>query len=135
MVRFLKDIYLTGFAIIFRLSRAKKDSYRSGGAIGLITLVEWFVFIGIWGYIEMFLHRQILFSKRAVYGAFVALFFANMYFLMLRGFAVRFARDFDKLEKSRRIRLVVSCAVVVVVSVGFSIYSTITYRHFFGLHN
>jgi hypothetical protein len=42
MIRFLKEIYLTGFTILFKLSRAKKITYRAGGAMTIITLIESF---------------------------------------------------------------------------------------------
>jgi hypothetical protein len=134
MIRFFKEVYLTGFAIIFNSSRARKVTYRAGGAIGALTLIEWLVFIGISGYIEMFLNKKLLFyfSKPVVVIAFFALFFANQYVLFIRGHGIKFAQEFASLKKSRRILLMVSCALLLLASMAFFICSAIAHRRFIG---
>ena len=134
MIRFLKDVYLAGFAIVFRLSRAKDIAYKAGSATGALTVIDWFIMIGIFGYIEMSLDKQFMFSKPLVIIAFFALFFLNGYVLFVRGHGVKFAREFDHMEKSRRIVLVVSCTVIAVAAVVFFICSGIAYRRFTGVH-
>ncbi|MGD0351701.1 MAG: hypothetical protein ABSB84_15505 [Verrucomicrobiota bacterium] len=134
MIQFIKEVYLTGFAIIFRRARVKQIGYKAGSAIAILTLVEWLILVGISGYVEMFLGKRFLLSKPAVIIAFFALFLMNEYVLFVRGHGIKFAHEFDSLEKSRRIVLVVSCAVVVVVAIVFFIFSTIAHSHFIGAH-
>jgi H+/Cl- antiporter ClcA len=133
MIRFLKEVYLTGFAIIFKISREKDVGFRIGIAIGPVAFVESLFLIGISDCIQMFLNKRILFSNSQAAIAFFILFFVNMYFLWLRGYGVKFADKFDGLKKSRRILLVTSCAVILVATIIFLIYSAIAYRHFFGI--
>ena len=93
------------------MGRVKDIAYRSGGAIGFVTLIESLFLIGIDNCIEMFLNKKIILSKPAVWLALFALFLINVYFLFFRGYGTKFEREFDNIKKSRRILLVVSCAV------------------------
>jgi hypothetical protein len=132
MIQFLKEIYLTGFALIFKLSRAKDIAYRSGGAIAILTLIEWFNLLSISLCIEMFAGKKYLFfyPKPFVLIAFFALFFINQYILFIRGHGIKFERVFDKLEKSKKILLILSFAVILLATIVFSIYSISAHRHF-----
>jgi energy-coupling factor transporter transmembrane protein EcfT len=132
MIRLVKEIYLTAFVIIFRLSRAKDIAYRAGGAIAVITVVECLILIGISGYLEKFLGKTYLISKPIFYIGFFAIVFVNGYFLFFRGNGIKFNQEFDGLEKSRRVVLVVSCALLVMAAIAFFIYSAIARRHFTG---
>jgi hypothetical protein len=133
MIRFAKEIYLTGFVIIFRLSRVKDIAYKAGGAIGAITVVEWFALEGLRADIDTFLNRNTIFSKPVVYAAFFALFLMNGYVLFFRGHGIKFAREFESMRKARRIVLVVSCAVLSVAAIVFGICSAIVHRRSLGL--
>lgn len=132
MIRFLKEIYLTGFTILFKLSRAKKITYKVGGAAAILTLIEWFNLLNIWLCVEMFVGKQFLphFSEPEVWLAFFALGFLNIYVLFVRGHGIAFEREFNKFGKSRRILLMVSCAVLLLATIVFSIYSISAHRHF-----
>lgn len=132
MIQFIKEVYLTAFAIIFRRARVKDIAYKAGSAVGAITVIEWLILVGISGYVEMFYGKKYLLSKPAVVIAFLALFLVNGYVLFFRGHGVKFARDFDGLEKTRRITLVVSCAVVTVAAIVFFICSAIAHQRFVG---
>ena len=132
MFRFFKEIYLTGFAIIFRLSRAKDIDFKVGAAIAVITLVEWFFFEGLRGYIDIFLNRIVIVSKPVVIITFFALFFVNQYVLTIRGHGIKFAHGFDSLDKCRRIVLVVSFAALSAAAIAFGICGAIAHRHFIG---
>jgi hypothetical protein len=135
MTRFVKELYLAGFAIIFRHARVKETGYKAGSAIGLLTVVEWLILIGASGYVQIFLGSKYLLPKSAVVIAFLVLFFLNGYVLFFRGHGVRFAHGWDSLEKSRRVALVVSCAAVAVAALVFFIFSAIAYRHFLAIRN
>jgi hypothetical protein len=135
MLRLLRQLYLAGFVVSFRLSRSKNVNYRAGGAIGLITLVEWFILIGILSCVQISVGSKFVFAKPIVIIAFIALFFVNQYFLTVRRHGIKFEREFDSLEKPRRIALVVGCAVVAVAAIVFVIYSGIAFRHFIGVRN
>jgi hypothetical protein len=74
-----------------------------------------------------------LLPKPIVIITFLALSLVNGYLLISRSYGVKFDREFDELEKSRRIVLVVSCVVVALGAIVFNVYSGIAYRHFIGL--
>jgi hypothetical protein len=74
MIQFLKEVYLTGYVLCFRLSRSRNVNYKAGGAIGFITLVEWFIFLGILSYVQISIRSKFVFSKPVVIIAFIALF-------------------------------------------------------------
>jgi hypothetical protein len=133
MIQFLKEIYLTGFAIFFRLRPKQEIVFRAGRATAALTVIEWFAVLGIEGYIEMFLNKKIIFPESVVIIAFFALYLVNGYFLFFLKHGIKFAHEFDKLEKSRRILLIVSFAILSVAAIVFGIYSAIAYRHFIGV--
>jgi hypothetical protein len=133
MIRFAKELYLTGFAIIFRLSRQKDIAYKAGGAVAAITVIEWFIILGIYGYIETFLRKNTIYPKSAVLIAFFTLYMLNGYILFFRRHGIKFAQKFDGLEKSRRVILVVSVAVLSVAAIVFGICSAVAHRRFLGL--
>jgi hypothetical protein len=130
----MKEIYLTGFAIIFRLSRARDIAYKAGGAVAAITVVEWFVIEGLRGYIDIFLNKATIFSKSVVLIAFFALFFMNGYVLFFRGHGIKFAHEFGSLKTPRKVLLVSSCAVFSVAAIVFGICSAVAHRRFIGVN-
>src|SRR2546421_8523160 len=80
-IRFLKEIYFTGFAVIFNTSRAEKASYKAGYAIGFLCVFQWFALIGVYGYIEMHSNRRFILSALEAFIPVVILFFVNNYIL------------------------------------------------------
>jgi hypothetical protein len=133
MIRFFKEVYLTGFVLWFRFSRSKNFNYKAGGAVAIVTLVESLVLMGISFCVEMFVGKRLILPKPIVIITFLALSLVNGYLLISRSYGVKFDREFDELEKSRRIVLVVSCVVVALGAIVFNVYSGIAYRHFIGL--
>ncbi|HEY1717157.1 MAG TPA: hypothetical protein VGH42_02540 [Verrucomicrobiae bacterium] len=133
MIRFLKEIYFTSFAIFFKIPWPKDIDFKAGRAIAGITVIQWFVLLGVEWYIEMFLNKKIIFSGYVVIISFFALFFVNQYFLTIRGHGIKFAGEFDSLKKSKKIFLVVSFAVLSVAAIVFGICSAIAHRHFIGV--
>jgi hypothetical protein len=134
MIRFLKEVYLTAFTLLYRLRPSQKDSTRVGRALAGITLIEWFVLVGISSCIEMFAGAKNLFyfSKVVIVIAIFALYFVNQYVLATRGHGIRFEREFDKLKKTKRTLLMGSCAVLLVTAMAFFIYAGLAHRRFIG---
>jgi hypothetical protein len=132
MIRFVKEVYFTGFAIFFKIPWPKDIDFKAGRAIAGITVIEWFILLGVEWHIEMFLNTKFAFSGIVVIIAFFALFFANQYFLTIRRDGIKFAGEFDSLKKTKRIFLVGSFAVFSVAAIVFGICSAIAHRHFIG---
>jgi hypothetical protein len=136
MIRFLKEIYLTGFTILFKLSRAKKITYRAGGAMTIITLIESFNLTNISSWIDIFAGKQIAprLSEPEYILVFLVLAYLNLYVLIVCGFTfshgLPFEHEFNNLKKSRKIALVTSCVVLLLDTIVFSIYSISAHRHF-----
>jgi hypothetical protein len=132
MIRFFKELYLTAFTILFRLP-GRTPLAKIGTSIAAITLVEGFILIDISSYIDILIGEKFLlsFSKPVIVIIFVALGFLNQYLLYIRGYGIKFEREFDKLNKYRRILLVTSCVVLLLVTIVFFFYSTSAYQHFF----
>jgi hypothetical protein len=134
IIHFVKDIYLTAFTIIFRISRSKKTSYRAGAAICAVTVIESLFLVAVAGSIGVSLGQKLNFSRVVTVVAFIMLGLINQYLLFVRGYGTEFEREFDALEKSRRVALCVSCALAVIAMIVFFILSAITYRRFIGVH-
>jgi hypothetical protein len=135
MIRFFQEIYLTGFVVTFRVSRARNIVYKAGGAIAAITVIEWFILVGILGCIGMFLGTKVLIyvPKPLILIAYFALFFLNQYILFIRRYGIEYEREFDRLDKSRKTLLKASCAILALGAIVFFIWSGIAYRHFSGV--
>ena len=132
MIRFLKEIYLTGFALLFRHSRNKQIGYKVGASISIITLVELFNIMNIASCVEMFSGKRFLphFAEPEIILIVLVTGFLNAYVLFSCGYGIKFEREFDHLKKSRRVFLTVSCVVVLLVTIAFSIYSISAHRRF-----
>jgi hypothetical protein len=138
MIRFFKELYLTGFALIFKSSHA---SGRTAGAVTIVALIEWLILGGISSWIDIFMGTRFLLSntnslassKLAILFLFFALYLANYHILVTRDHGIRFARGFDNLAKSRRILLVISFWGLILATITFFICSRLAYQHFFHL--
>ena len=132
LLQFLRDVYFTGFAIIFRKARVRQVGYKVGSAVCILTMVEWLIFNGIFLYVQMDLRKRVLLSKPTVVFAFLGLFSLNQFVVFFRRRGITFAHEFDSLEKTRRIILTVSCVIVTIAAIVFFIFSAIAYRRFIG---
>ena len=132
MIHFIKDVYITGYTILFRFSRSKDAVNKVGLATAMVTLIEGVNLINISSCVEMFVGEKLFphFSGLAMVVAFFVLFFINQYVLYVRGHGIRFEGEFDHLKKSRKILLVISCVVLLLATIVFCIYSTSAYHHF-----
>jgi hypothetical protein len=133
MIQFFKEVYLAGFAIFFKIPWPKDIAHRAGRAVAGLTVIEWFALLGIEGHIEIFLNKKTFFPEPVVLIAFFALYLVNGYFLFFCKHGIKFAHEFDKLEKPRRVLLVVSFAVLSVAAIVFGICSAIAHRRSLGL--
>ncbi len=102
------------------------------GTLG-VALISGAILMGIEAWIEIFVGTRFSFdtSPWAIRIAALALYFANYYALVTRGHGIKFEREFTPQKKSRKIFLLVSCAVVLPASIAFTIYSVSAYQHFF----
>jgi hypothetical protein len=132
IIQFIKEIYLTGFAIIFRHARVKQVGYKAGSAITIIALIEGFIVIGILANLEIFFGGKVFLSKPQIVVIYFTLVLLNLYILLIRGHGIKFAHNFDNLKKTRKTSLIVSCFFIAVSATMFFIYSAISFRHYVG---
>lgn len=134
MVRFFKEICLTAFVIFYRIPGGKASG-KTWGAVTIILLVEFFILMDVGLWIEIFTGTRVLtstiLSKLLIFILVFALYSPNYYILVNRGYGVTFERNFNNLIKSRRILLVTSCVVLLLVTAVFYFYSLHVYQHFF----
>lgn len=133
MMQFIKEVYLTGFAIIFNRARVREVGYKAGGAICVVATVESLILMGVLFCLEMFFKKKLIFSKPIVIGALVAIFLVNEYILFIRGRGIKFAREFESFARTKRVVLEVRCAMTAVAAIVFFIFATLAYRRFFGI--
>jgi hypothetical protein len=136
MLRLLKEIYLTAFTIFFRVGGADwTPSINGWRSVVCITLIEWFVLLGIGSWVDMFIGTQFLLnlSKWGIRIAFLVLCFVNYYVLVACSQGVEFEREFSHLKKSRKVLLVTSSVAIMLAAIVFFIYSAIVHRHFLGV--
>lgn len=138
LMRLIKELYLTGFAIIFNSSRA---SGRTSGAVTVIAVIEWLILTGAASWVDISLGTRFLLSdansrfssKLIMVALFFALYFANYRVLVTHGHGVRFAHEFGSLKKARKILLVIGFSGIVLFTIFFFVGSRLEYRHFFNI--
>jgi hypothetical protein len=135
MIRFIKELYLASFALVYRISRQPDVAIRTGAAIAPLVLIQCLNITNIQSCIEIYFGKKGLFdsSRLTTLAIFSTFAFINSYFLVIRGYGTKFVHEFDKLEKSRRILLTVSCVFLLLATVVFTIWSGLAYRHFIGI--
>ena len=121
MIRFFKEIYLTGFTLIVRLSRGKDVGYNVGVACGILTVIEGVNLVNICSWIDIIAGKKVMphLSGPEVWLAIIVLFSINVSFIYTFRYGINFEREFDKLEKSRKILLKTSCAVILLATIAF----------------
>jgi hypothetical protein len=141
MIRFLKELYLTGFTIGFRLRMPEKlgggwgPIVDAGKGVGLVWLIEFFILKGIESYIEIHFGTKFYFLDSTQWtNAIVitlALYLPNYYILVARRHGIKFEREeFKNLKKSRKFFLIASFVAMLLATAAFSIYSDSAYRRF-----
>jgi len=85
--------------------------------------------IGTW--VEIYIGERFYFDRWVIRIAAVALYLINYYILATRGHGIKFEREFSNLKKSRKVLLLASCVVMVLVAIAVSIYSVSAYHNYF----
>jgi hypothetical protein len=140
MIQFFKELYLTVFTILYKIPGGTPSS-KSVTSVTAVAVIEGLILAGISSWIDIFAGKRFLLSdynslasSKLVILIFVfALYFANYRVLVTRGHGIKFECEFTKLEKSRKVLLEVSCAVLLVAATAFFIYSRLAYQRFFHL--
>ncbi|HSY10385.1 MAG TPA: hypothetical protein VK840_05665 [Candidatus Dormibacteraeota bacterium] len=135
MIRFFKELYLTGYVFFYRASsRSWSHAYNVGKGIAGVSLFVSLILMGINAWIEILVGKQFFIPHVSRFDGWVEafiIFLVNYYILAIRGLGVGFEKDFNNLKKSKQTFLQVSCCVMQIISVIFFIFSGYAYRHFF----
>lgn len=134
MCRFLKELYLTGFTLGFRVSGSSWwPSMNAGKGVASVGVIEGFILMSIEMWIEMYSGTRFLLSagKLGIGVAFLALYYANYYILVTRGIGIKFEHEFDNLEMTRKFRLIAGFVVAVLATTVLFAWSVSVYHHFF----
>jgi hypothetical protein len=139
MTRFFKELYLTMFTIGFRFRAPQRFGggwgpiIDAGKGVLLVCLIAFFILKGIESYIEFHVGTRFSFdsSKWEMAAITLALYLPNYYVLVTRGHGIKFEREFTHLKKSKKVLLLVSCAVLLLATMAFCIYSDSAYQRFF----
>lgn len=131
-MRYIKEIYLTGFAVLFRLRPNQRASTRAGRAISALTIILWIAFWALLCLIEMLSGKRFLtqVGKLEIVGAWFAFYLINLQILYVRGYGVRFEREFDKMDNPAKRLLIWRFIVFVLALVTFSILLFIAHDHY-----
>lgn len=135
MIRFFKELYLTGFVIFYRIPSKKNIDYRLGAALGVVAFVQSFILMGVACGIEIFIGGKLPELSRQEFLIIpLMIFFVNMYFISYRRYGIEFDKKFDKLDKSRKRLLIIGSIVFILVAIAFGVCMGIAYGHFLNIH-
>jgi hypothetical protein len=143
MIRFIKQLYFTGFVLLFKLRPSQRVVTRAVRAVTGLALIEGLIFACIASWIDISIGRRyflgdvnsLVSSKLIIAASFFALYFANYGVLVVRGHGIKFVNEFEDLKKGRRKFLIVSFWVVALFAILFSVGSRLAYRHFFHIES
>jgi hypothetical protein len=138
MIRFLKEIYLTGFTLGFRFRIGPgwvtnmATNMNIGKGVVCVAAIEGLIFSGIAFWIDTFSGTGFMLSlsKPVVIVFALALYYANYYVLVTRSYGIKFEREFNNLKKSRKILLVASSVGLMVAVIAFSLHAASAHRLF-----
>jgi hypothetical protein len=134
ILRFFKELYLVGFTLGFRASSSSwTPGLNAGKGVAGVTIIQVLIFMAIEGWIEMLVGTRLSFdtSPWAIRIAALALYLANYYVLVTRGYGIKFEREFDSLKKPRRVFLLVSCVLMILAAITVTICSVSAYHRVF----
>lgn len=120
MIRFFKELYLTAYVLLYRIPGGT-TYVKTTQAATIIMLIEWLMLAEIGSCIAILSGTRFLIfsSKLLMLISGLALYYPNYRILVIRGHGIKFEREFNNLKKSRRILLVVSCAVLLLATIAF----------------
>ncbi|MGB7749531.1 MAG: hypothetical protein WBN75_19845 [Verrucomicrobiia bacterium] len=142
MIRFFKELYLTGFTLGFRARMPEKFGggwgpvIDAGKGVAVLSLIILINLTNIRGWIEIYIGTRFSFdsSRWAQWAIALIFFYANYYVLVTRGRGIKFEREeFKNLKISRKVLLIMSFTALLLATIVFSIYSVSTYQRFFHL--
>jgi len=134
MLRFFKEIYLTAFTIFFRFCNgAWSPETNAGKSVTVIALIEEAFILGVVSWLDVLVGTRSFLNipKWVIAVAFLALWVANQYLLVVLGHGIIFEREFTHFNKSKKIRLLTSCVAIIVGIVSFFVYSVSVFHQFF----
>lgn len=113
MIRFFKELYLTGFTLSFRFRMPERfgggweptvDAVKGVTGVAAIEIV---IFTMIMMWIEIYFGARFFSNagKLIFVLSIMPIYFVNYYALLTRGHGIKFKREHDTLEKSRRLLL------------------------------
>jgi TctA family transporter len=124
MVQFLKDIYLTTFAIFYRIGGWGPRTNAAISAV-VIALIESFVLITVLPDISKMLFLVIYSGLYAV----------NLYLLVLRGHGIKFQKEFSHFRTSKKVLLTVASLVTILAAIAYFIFAARAHRRMLGIHD
>ncbi len=142
MIQFIKDLYLTGFVLLYRLRPSQKSITRAVRAVSVLTLIEWLILAGIASLIDISIGSRFLLSsvnsrlssKLIIIALLFALYFVNYRVLAVRGHGVNFVHKFDNMKKTRRILLISGFCALALFTIVFFVCTRLAYQNFFHIH-
>lgn len=142
MIQFLKELYFTGFVLVFRFRPKQRIVTRAVRAVTSLALIQCFFMTGIAYWVDILNGRGFLrdhFDSASfqlmVLGLCFGVYLANYYILTFRGRGVKFAEEFGGLKKRRRAFLIGGFFGVLLFTIVFFIGSRVAYRHFFHIES
>lgn len=141
MIRFLKEVYCTGFIIGHRL----RFPQRLGGGWGpdmdnargvlFVSLIQGLILLNLECLIQVRFGTMIIpsISKWMILCVYAVLFCTNYYVLVIRRYGVKYVQQYSNLNKYRKVILLGSWAILLLVILVFSIYTVSVYRRYFHL--
>jgi hypothetical protein len=138
MIRFFKELYLTGFTLLYKIPGGTPHS-KTGTSVPVIALFEVAFLAGVLSWIDISNGKRFLLSSSNSLAShkivflffFIVLSLVNYHILVTRGHGIKYEREFNNLKKSRKILLVTSCCGLALATIAFFIYSRFAYRRFF----
>jgi hypothetical protein len=127
ITRLGKELYLSVFVLLFRISRWKGEFRAYSAALG-VAVVEGILVLTFWAWIQTATKHYIEVNKWALIIAIFVIVSPTNYFLVLRGHGLAFERRFDDFSERKQAALYIA-AVCIVVGVGIAFYLSVDSYH------
>jgi hypothetical protein len=133
IVHFLKELYLAEFASFYRINRKWASAgWSAGSGSAGVSLFVCINLVAIAGWVAILTESRLPdFPKWEGWIASFIIYLVNYYTLVIRGHGIKFEREFIHLKKSKQTFLRISCWIMEISTVVFTIFSIRAYWHFF----
>jgi hypothetical protein len=132
LLRWLKELYLSVFVVLFRFS-GWKGRIKAGLGSVAVSVVMAFLLLSFWAWLQVEIHQLIKLNRWILLALILPLALLNDNYLIVRGHGLEFEKRFHSFRRTKRIILYSLATSIILLTVVAFFVSIETYHRMFGI--